>query len=400
MTKEELVKLKNPLIFDFINRYNRMEPGEFALKFSGVKDLPVRAVAGQIKYKQKAGVKFPSLNGKNIIYQKKSFEQSSGEITAGYKKLLLSGKCCIDITGGMGIDTIFISEKFNEYYYCEIDELTCEIFRYNINVIIPENKIAINNVDSILYLKRFPNASFDWIYADPDRRSEGRRSVDLKYCKPDIPGNMVLFRTKTRKMLIKLSPAFDFTEAVRVFPDLEVFVVLSVENECREVLLILNFESQTEYVMKKAVMFKAGGMKIIESGENERIDKKIGGCGKYLYEPDTAILKTGLAGKLALELDLVFVNSEVDFLTGENVIPGFPGRVFHIITVLEYKPDRIKKYFTQNNIEKANITKRGFPLTTEEFRKKIKLKDGGDDYIFLTKDYSGSLIIIHCRKVL
>lgn len=398
MTEKELEKLINPEIFNLIGKYHRINPSEFALKFSGEKELPVRAIAEQIELRKKAIRKFPELSDKDIIYEKKSFEQSSSEITAKFKHGLISGGKIIDLTGGMGIDAFYLAENFKEYHYCDIDNLTCKIFGYNLGIIGNSGNIEIHNADSIEKLKEFPGKYFDWIYVDPDRRAGGKRSVDLNYCSPDLPGNVDLFRAKSKKMMVKLSPAFDLTEAKRLFADLSQYIVVSVENECKEVLLIIDYEHPENDILITAAVLNGDEVKLIKSYQKEIPGRNVSAVMKYFFEPDPAIIKAGLTQSLAGQLKLSFVNNEVDFLTGETLQEDFSGRSFIIKTVLEFKPETVKKYLKENGIIKANIAKRAFPITVDEFRNKFKLKEGGEDYLFLTKNNRNELVIVFCLK--
>ncbi len=396
MTYEEFLKLQQPEITEIINSNLNVNPSEFALRYSNNKNLPVRAIAEQIKLKQKASEKFPELSKTDIIYEQKLFEQASSEYTAQYKQEIARGIKGLDLTGGMGIDSIYISQNFKEFYYCEKDELAAGILSYNCRKLNISN-IKIFNGNSIGFLENIKDNYFDLIYADPDRRAGGIRSVDIKFCSPDILGNMELFKKKCSHMLIKLSPAFDFAECIRIFPDMTQFIVVSVKNECKEVLVKLDFKNSDSKTVK-AVIVNENGKKEFEKEKGKKYSKIISTPRKYFYEPDPAIIKAGLSDKIADGYKMNFLNNETDYISSDIFEESFPGRKFTVIHSGNFKQDIIKNYLESNGIKKANIARRAFPGTPEEIKKKLKISDGGSEYLFFTKNNEGKLIFIHCRK--
>ncbi|NLT49935.1 MAG: class I SAM-dependent methyltransferase [Ignavibacteria bacterium] len=396
MTYEEFIRLQQPEITEIINNNFNVNPSEFALKYSNNKNLPIRAIAEQIKLKQKASEKFPELSKTDIIFEQKLFEQASSEYASEYKKEITSGLKGLDLTGGMGIDSFYISQKFKEFYYCEKDELAAGIFSYNCEKLNISN-IEIFNGDSIGFLENFEDNYFDLIYADPDRRTGGIRSVDIKFCSPDILGNMDLFKKKCSQMLIKLSPAFDLAECMRIFPDITQFIVVSIKNECKEVLVKLDFKNSDKKTVK-AVIINEKEKKEFKKETGKKYSKIISASGKYFYEPDPAIIKAGLTDKIADGYRMNYLNNETDYLSSDIFEESFPGRKFTVIHSGNFKQDIIKKYLELNGIKKANIARRAFPMTPEEIKKKLKIYDGGSEYLFFTKNNEEKFIFIHCRK--
>ena len=200
--------------------------------------------------------KLPKLSLSNLIYKKVSLEQASSELTANYKSTFIKGKRLIDLTGGLGIDSIYYSKVFDEVIYCELNKDLSEFSKSNFNE-LKINNISINNVDSINYLQTFNDKHFDWIYVDPARRDESKRSVDINYYSPNVIENFSLLKSKTKNLCIKVAPAFDITEAYKLFNELNDFQVVSVNNECKEVLLIFNFGKDDKY--KSAVVINNNG---------------------------------------------------------------------------------------------------------------------------------------------
>ncbi|PIQ09836.1 MAG: SAM-dependent methyltransferase [Ignavibacteriales bacterium CG18_big_fil_WC_8_21_14_2_50_31_20] len=400
MLKEELEQLKNPEIFDVFLE-NRENPSkELSLKLRNKNNIPHRAISEQVACYQKAKIKLPHLIDKYLLYDKIALEQASSEATAIFKTSLIFGKKIIDLTGGLGIDDIFFSTNFLKVTYCEINEVLTEIFAHNLKQLQIKN-IEIVNFDSIEYLKNKKDSSFDWIYIDPSRRDANRRSVDLKYCTPNVFKNMPLFFQKSKNVMIKVAPAYDITEAARKFPNLTEIFVISVDGECKEVLLILKKNVFNAKIKSFAILLnsKSEHKQIISHVLFEKEVNILSEIKSYFYEPDCSIIKSDLVHFLAKDLNLSFINNNSPFLTNSKLLSSFPGRRFKIITLLIYNEKEIKKYLKTNGILKANVARRGFRLSVEEIRRVFKLKDGGDLYLFFTSDLNKQAIMIVTTKI-
>ncbi|HEX2960376.1 MAG: THUMP-like domain-containing protein [Bacteroidota bacterium] len=401
MTKSELEELLKEESLEFIQRHLNDDPELLALKFRGTGSLPIRAIAEQIRCIKKAAGKLPELSAHPLLYEKTALEQASSEYTARLKAKLYRGDKLIDLTGGLGIDDTFFSGSFREVVYCEQNPVLSEIFRHNLNLLGIKN-ISVHEGNSLEILKTFPDKYFSLIYADPARRDENRRFIGLKNCSPDVVEAMPLMLKKSEKILIKASPAIEIEEIKRQFTNLKEFTVVSVDNECREVLL--GFESginkTRDIVIKSQMISSASGTERTFTGSDLEESKKnvAGEVLNWFYEPDSAIIKSRLTAKLAEELSLKFVNNSIDFLTSSELRPDFPGRIFEVKKVLPYKLREITHYLKSEDISSANVSRRDFPDAPEKIRKILKLKDGGMDYLFFTKDTSSRPIAIFCRK--
>lgn len=363
-------------------------------------DLPIHLIAEQIKCRIKARKKFPTLSKKPFIYESTAFEQSSSEATANYKTNILSGNSIIDLTGGLGIDLLTIGNNFDKITYCDINESLVELFKYNSGFAGRKDYKVIHG-DSIEHLKS-TNEVYDWIYLDPARRSENRRSVDLEYCAPNVYENLDLLKSKAKNICIKVSPAFDYAEAAKRIPGLTNYVVVSVNNECKEVLLLIKPGTSNGSAVKQAVCLdEYGNVRFeIDNQGNEKTARSIYEAGpKYFYEPDVSIIKAGISEVLTLKHQVMFINHISDYMVSDVLVPEFPGRQFEIISIFPYKVDVIKKVLKEKGIKKANVAKRHFPINVDEIRKKLKLGEGGGDYLFFTKDSSDHQICYFTKKV-
>lgn len=399
MTQSELDQLLKKESLEFLKEHKGDNPDALALKYGRSTSLPVRAVAEQLQCMKKAEAKLPELSKQINLYEKTALEQASSEFTAAYKAGLFHGESLIDLSGGMGIDDIYFSKSFSEVIYCEQNSLLTKIFALNLAALGIGN-ISIREGNSIEILSSYPDNYFDCIFADPARRDLNRRYIGLRECSPDVVENEELLLNKSAKVLIKASPALEIEEVRKQFQSLKEFTVISVDNECKEVLLNLERGYRTQNgVAVKAVLIdsKTHSQKTLSAGSGK--DRNISpGVLSYFYEPDSAIIKARLSMSVAEEHSLLFLNNSVDYLTSGELKKGFPGRTFKVNRVLPYKVKEIKQYLKQENITSANIARRDFPDRPETIKKLLNLKDGGEHYLFFTKDIFGKPIVIFCNK--
>ncbi len=398
ITPQEFIELQDPSIYNYILEFENRDPAEFALKFRDSK-LPARAIAEQIKCRKKASKKLPSLNFFRI-FDSLALEQATGEIAAKYKSSFISGVRGIDITGGLGADTYFLSRNFNEYLYCEKNQLLKDIFDYNL-FFSKKNNIKTFSDDGIKFLQN-NKSRFDWIYADPSRRRGDKRSVDINYYSPDIPGNLALLFSRADKICIKVAPAFDITEALRIFRRIERITIISVGGEVKEVLIIMNSSLPDENipVIEAAVLSGSERAPFIlsqkwgEDGDFNIADNP----GEFLYEPDSAIIKSGLSRRLARDFKLEVIINQGVFLTSLKKIPCFPGRVFRIEETIPFREKEIKRWLKKKGIKKVNLVRKDFPWSVEKLRKKFNIGEGGEEFLIFTSGPGREKVMFFCVK--
>ncbi len=166
MTIAELHNLLQLEIQALLALHHFADPAAFAMRFHGRRDLPIQAMAEQLACRQKAVKKLPMLSQHNLLYTPLALEQSSGERTAAYKVSLMSGKRALDLTGGLGVDSMFLARTFQEAVYCERDPLLCAVVEHNLKVSGIAN-VQVRNGESISLLAAYPDDFFDWIFVDP-----------------------------------------------------------------------------------------------------------------------------------------------------------------------------------------------------------------------------------------
>jgi hypothetical protein len=378
----------------YINDNLKSEITKLILKGSPFDDISSQELANQIVAKQKSEKKLPTwFTTQNIYYPPKiSIEQTSSEITAEYKSNIVKGDAIIDITGGFGVDCYYFSKLFKQVTHCEINDELSKIVSHNYQ------KLAINNVATFSgngfdFLKS-TDSNFDCIYIDPSRRSDVKGKVFLlKDCLPYVPPKIDFFFTKANNILIKVSPILDITNTINDLKNVKEVHVVAVNNEVKELLFLLEKE-YNKSIEIKTVNHQKGELQTFNFIHNENAQADYSAPLNYLYEPNSAILKSGAFQQIANHTNTFKLHQHSHLFTSELLIT-FPGRTFKIDSVLKYDKKKLKKLLPNN---KANFTIRNFPKTVSQLRKETKIKDGGSIYVFFTKNNKNELITIICSK--
>ena len=388
--------LLDPEVSRFIRENLKKDLPSLILKGSPFETISIQEIAVQIKGLKVAEKKFPELfDNPNLLYPPKlNLEQTSSEITARYKASLISGKSGIDLTGGLGIDSYYLSQNFENFNYCELNSELAEIAAYNFEVLGAENiKVHIGN--SLTILKESVK-TFDWVYADPARRDDrGGKVFRFEDCEPNIPANLEMIFEHTDNIMVKSSPILDITAGMNELGNVKEVHVVAVKNEVKELLWILQKNFQDEPKIKTINFEKEQVQEFADDREFASENASISLPEKYLYEPNSAIMKSGLFDILAVKTGTQKLHQHSHLYTSKELL-SFPGRIFKITDIKEYKPSYLKKYFKS---KKANITTRNFPETVDNIRKKFKIKEGGSDYLFFTTNMNDEKIVIFCKKV-
>jgi hypothetical protein len=398
MTFDELHSLFDPQVLALIDAHTGDDPAAFAMRFHGRGDLPVRAMAEQIACRKKAAVKLPSLARFPLLYTRLALEQASGERAAEWKASLMQGRRAIDLTGGLGIDTLYLARRFEHVVSCERDEALARLAEANRRVMGIAN-VETRIGDSEAILADYADDSFDWVLVDPARREHGGRSAGLEQSSPDVTALHDLMLRKARRVCIKASPALEISGLERLLPALSTVIAVSVDGECKEVLLLLDREREAGRTPEvRAVCLGGVPFEIASSGGEPPARVVAETPGAWLYEPDAAIIKARLTGELARQLHLEFLNRTVDYLTSARLVERFPGRSFRIEACRPFRPKSFRKELAELGITNAAIQRRDFPLSVEELRKRYKIGESSERFLFFTKDSLGGLVWLSCRK--
>ncbi|WP_340152870.1 hypothetical protein [uncultured Marivirga sp.] len=383
----------------FIKDHEQDDPAQLVLKQQQFSNLPLKALASQIASRQKAKAKLPEWYAKKVWFPPKlSLEQCSSEATAKFKSHLVSGSSFADLTGGFGIDTYYLSQKFAERHYVEQQQNLCELADYNFHEL--GTNISIHNTSSEEFLSSISH-HLDWIYLDPARRGDRNQKVFLwEDCSPNLVELLPLLFEKSENILVKAAPMQDISRATAELGNKvkEVYII-EWQNEVKELLYLLSKES-IEYPKIHAVQISAVGQPIFAfTGDKlKETENKISFelPEQYLYEPSPAIMKAGLFRQLAARYEISKLHPNTQLFTSDILVEDFPGRVFKILHSIPVQKKELKKVLPDL---KANLSTRNFPMPIAQLKKKLGLKDGGDSYIFATtlKDEGKGLLV--CDKL-
>ncbi|GLU44865.1 class I SAM-dependent methyltransferase [Allomuricauda sp. NBRC 101325] len=356
-----------------------------------------KELAEQLEARKKCQEKLPTWFNHNSIYypNKLNIEQTSSEQTANYKAQQVDGKSLIDLTGGFGVDSYFFSSKMEQVLHCEINPKLSEIAQHNFDILGRKN-IECFTGDGIEFLKN-SNQQFDWVFVDPSRRNDKKGKVFLlEDCLPNLPENLSLIFEKSDRILVKASPIFDIAQGINELQFTQEVHVVAVNNEVKEVLFVLKkgFEGGIQIKTVNLIPDQEDQFNFL-LGEESNCETNFGLPEDFLYEPNAAILKSGGFKSVAAFYKVNKLHPHSHLYTSTEKI-DFPGRTFKIEQVLPYSKNSIKSL----GLTKANITTRNFPMTVADIRKKFKIKDGGEHYLFFTKNIDDSLLIISSKKVL
>ncbi len=295
-----------------------------------------------------------------------SCEQCSSEITARYKASLLPKTpfTLIDLTGGYGVDTFFMSERATQAHYVERNEELCRIASHNFGLTRPQ--LQIHHADAICFLEQMP--SCDVIYLDPARRDQnGGKVFRLEDCEPNVVELLPTLTAKSKQLMVKLSPMLDITQALRSLPMSFDVHIVAVKNEVKEVLLVqTTLEPTIHAVNLSPTTQQTFSFTQEEEKQTPLISHSSLITPPYLYEPNAAIIKAGAFKLVAQRYGLYKMAPNTHLYLSDQLIEDFPGRVWQI---LEINPKDMKQ------IPGANILTRNYPLTPEQLRKKLKIKD-------------------------
>ncbi len=379
---------------EFIREHRHDDVRQLALQAARYPDIDMQQALQQIAGWQTARTKLPEWAATDgIIYPPRlSMEQCSSEATAKYKAKVLdpSTSTVIDLTGGFGVDFSYMARGFQKAVYVERQPHLCEAARHNFQLLGLENAEVVCG-DGVEYLKNLPSPfhppSPRTIFLDPARRDEnGKKTYAISDCTPDVVALKDLLLEKARRVMIKLSPMLDWHKAVDDLGEVVEVHIVSVDNECKELLLVLaknpaaslrvvcaNIRHDTETEL----------FEFIPSNDNLSIPLFPALRERdFLYEPNASIMKAGCFAEVADRFGVQPTGSNSHLFLSPQFIPDFPGRKFQIEKVTSMNKKELKHII--GGLTKANITVRNFPLSVAELRKRLKLADGGDTYIFAT----------------
>jgi predicted O-methyltransferase YrrM len=384
-------------IQEFIKEHESDDLSSLLLKHSKDHGLPIREIVEQIKARKKAVTKLPTwYNKAGILYPPSvSIEQSSSERTANFKTAKLSGAKALDLTGGFGVDSYFLAQKFETVTYLEPNKELATIADHNF-VTLGAKNIKVLSITAEQYIKT-TRETYDLVYIDPDRRPDAKRVVTFSDSRPDLPSLLTELTRITSTILVKASPMMDIGASLKELEDVTEVTVLAIDNEVKELLFKIQFNSKSA-VLIRGINIRKKIEEVFEFHYNEEKQEacNIDDIKKFLYEPNGAILKAGAFNTIGIRFGLSKLNAHTHLYTSDQYIGEFPGRVFDILANCNYQKKEIASFLTDG---KANLSTRNFVDSPQQMMKKLGTKDGGDIYLFGYRNFEGKNKVAVCIKV-
>ncbi|MCD8296261.1 MAG: class I SAM-dependent methyltransferase [Prevotella sp.] len=403
---------------EFIMLHRNDDIKTLALNASKHPDIDFGYALGQIAGWQKAKAKLPEWAAtKGIVYPPHlSMEQCSSEKAARYKaevtKQTITShkdtgeKVLVDLTGGFGVDFSYMARAFEKAVYVERQENLCDIARHNLEVLGMTNCTVVN-ADSEKYLEDMQPATL--IFVDPARRDrQGGRTFAIADSTPNVLELKEHLLKKSEYVMVKLSPMLDWHKVVSDFGSCVVEVhIVSTANECKELFIVISKHSiklEKIFCVNDDDIFSftpdennLSTSSIKSENPKDNISPELSpNC--YLYEPNTSIMKSGCFPLIEQRFGVREIGRNSHLFISDKPISTFPGRHFIITAITSMNRNQLKS--TIGKLRSANITVRNFPLKEAELRKRLKLSDGGDTYIFATTTENGKHLLIICKKAI
>lgn len=417
----------NEQTWAFIRQHQHDDVRRLALQGTKDADVDLPTALQQIAGWQTARRKLPSWAAvEGIVYPPHlNMEQCSSEQTARYKAQLVRswvmgdrGWRFVDLTGGFGVDFYFMASAITQHpspnihhlTYVEQNEQLCAISSGNFHRLELSCSVCCGNAADYLATM----TPVDLIFLDPARRNEhGARTYSIEDCTPNVLELLPLLLQKSHRVMLKLSPMLDWCKAVRDLQHVSEVHIVSIAGECKELLLVLCQEvAETVHVYcindESSFDFKSTAIKGSQNGADcgsepfgLRVRSVRTGRENYLYEPNASIMKAGCFAEVARTYGVQPVAENSHLFLSADEIGDFPGRRFQILAISSVNKKALNECLSQfqSPLKSANISVRNFPLSAEQLRKKLKLKDGGDIYIFATTTQNGSHQLFICRKI-
>lgn len=355
----------------------------------------IKVIAKQVLARQKAHGKLQSWaqNFDLIMPPPLSIEQASSLATCDYKKNLISGDRLVDLTGGMGVDFLALCDTFAESIYVEQDSTICNAFKHNSKVL--GRNVDIFNDEASNFLLKLDTSKKTTIYLDPARRDQQKSKVfKIEDCSPDLIELIPLLKEKANQVLVKYSPLLDLHSILQKVENVKEIHVVSVKNECKELLVLMDFGFEGIPTIHCVNLQSEQDRYDFQMDEERSTEIEFGNLDVYLMEPNSSIMKAGAFKKIAQDFEVDKIAMHTHLYTSSSKKINFPGRVFEVIAEADKK--NIREFALDGKI---NVMTRNYPLTSNDLKKKLKLKDGGRHFLIGFKDKTDKAKLIIAKRV-
>ena len=400
-----------PSLQKFIQDHADDSLPELLLNASRYPGVDVKMAVVQIKARKQLRDKLPLWHSdERLIFPSTlAAEQCSSEITAIYKQRFVhSDDRLCDLTGGLGVDTYYFAQKVKQVTYVEKNKSYCDAAQLNFQALGVTNVHIINSdaIDYLLNRTTHPD-NVNVYYMDPARRGEGnKRFVAIGDCEPDLTKVSALLPGCSR-MIVKFSPMLDITQALTLIPSIREVHIVSVKNECKELLFLTNFTTNDSTVASGAdpviccTNYTTKGMeqsfRFRLSDERAAVVPLAKKVERFLYEPNASLLKAGAFKSIAYQFGVEKLHTSSHLYTSDRPVTSFQGRLFEVTDILPFSKRMCKTIHI--TVPQANISVRNFPVSVDEIRKRTRIKEGGDVFLFATTLPDNQTALLKCRKM-
>lgn len=385
-------------LLQFADAHQAGDPQKLALMAHKYPDVDMPFVIDQIVGRRIASSKLPQWAAtQGIVYPPRvSMEQCSSEQAALYKASLVAGDSLIDLTGGLGVDFSYMARRVEHATYVERQELLCRIAEHNFPLLGVQADVV--QADAALFLHEHINRPAGTIFLDPARRdNQGNRVMLLQDCSPDVTTLLPALLAKAQRIIIKLAPMLDVTLALRQLQHVSQVHIVSIDGQCRELLLVLEPTAHGEpvfYCVNNHHCFTY--YPALPAPEPSYWDGDTTGT-LYLHEPNASVMKAACHKHVAHRFGISMMAPDSHLFVSRKPVEDFPGRSFVVDTVTTMN----RRALTQalRGIDRANVSTRNFPMRAPELARRLGMKDGGNTFIFGTTSADATHLIFITHKL-
>ena len=397
---------------DFIKQHRNENPLSLALKKTP-DGVDLQWCLRQIEGYNIAKKKLPEWAEKNNIWYppKLSMEQCSSEATAKYKQTIaerLGNKALIDLTGGFGIDFSYMAKNMEAACYVEQQEVLCNIANHNFPIMGLQNT-KISHTTCEEFWKQYiadattakTNREKCLIYLDPARRNDrGEKVFSISDCTPDVTLLQDSLLEHSAFVMLKLSPMLDIVQARRILKGIAEIHVVSVKGECKELVFVMSKKADEPHYYcvnldtneETFTSSLSATMELADIANPAEIAE-----GAIIFEPNASIMKAGVQNAFAKWYNLKKLHPMSNLFLGNEPIENIPARQFIVERTSDFQKANRKSFM--QDIRQANLTIRNFPSTVDDLKKRLKIKDGGNIYLFATTLSDDTHVLIRCKKI-
>lgn len=391
----------------FIREHLHDDLNLLALQAHKHPEVDIRAALTQLAGRQVAAVKLPRWAAvEDVLYPSRlAMEQCSSDATAAYKASVVAGRTgqgrFADLTGGLGVDCAALAAHFPQATYVERQEELCALAVHNFPL-LGVGHVQVHWADCTTFLQQMPPV--DWIFIDPARRdAHGGKTVSVDRCEPDVAQLEESLLSKADRVLVKLSPMLDLSLALHELHRVVAAHVVSVDNECKELLLVLDREASMPADDVPVCCVNLGTRPSVplvftRNEERQAVCLYASEPGLYLYEPNASLLKAGAFRSVAFMYKVRKLHPNSHLYTSDTPVAGFPGRTFRLAGYCDFHKKGISRLL--GGERRANLAVRNFPAMVAQLRRQLKLAEGGGRYLFATTLADGRKVLLAGERVL